>query len=420
MKNKKILSWAMYDWANSAFATTIMAGFFPVFLKKYWGSGIDPIHTTAQLGTTLSLASFGIALVSPFLGVLSDSRGSKKIFLFVSMLFGVAGCIALGALQEGQWVEALIIYGLSYMAFNASCVFYDSLLPSIARGTEMDYASSIGYSLGYLGGGLLFLLNVMWYLKPEWFGFSDGIMAVKASFISVGIWWFIFTFPLMKNVPEPAQLLKNTQGLWKMTVDSVATLKATFKDLLKDKNILTFMVSYWLFIDGVYTVITMAVDFGIGLGLESKDLISALLITQFIGFPCAWIFGLVTPKFGCRKPILFCIFVYSVAVILATGMSAAWHFYALAAVIGMVQGGVQSLSRSLFGNMVPAEKAGEYFAFFNLVGKFASIFGPLLVAVTVLLTGDQRLGMMGLLVLFIVGGYLLFRVREPRHLVDGA
>ncbi len=418
MKNKKILSWALYDWGNSAFATTIMAGFFPVFLKEYWGKGVNPSHTTAQLGTTLSLASFGIALISPFLGVLSDSQGSKKRFLFVAMLFGVAGCGALATLQQGQWVQALFIYGFTYMAFNASCVFYDSLLPSIARGTEMDYASSVGYSFGYLGGGLLFLINVMWFLKPEWFGFSDGIMAVKASFISVGLWWFIFTFPLMKNVPEPKVLQKNSLGLWRMTLESITILKATFKDLLKNKNILTFMVSYWLFIDGVYTVITMAVDFGIGLGLESKDLISALLITQFIGFPFAWIFGLLTPKFGCRKPILFCILVYSVAVILATQMSQAWHFYVLAAVIGMVQGGVQSLSRSLFGNMVPAEKAGEYFAFFNLVGKFASIFGPLLVAGTVLLTGHQRLGMMGLLVLFIVGGALLFRVQEPGHRAD--
>ena len=310
-------------------------------------------------------------------------------------------------------MEALIIYGLSYMAFNASCVFYDSLLPSIASGTEMDYASSVGYSLGYLGGGVLFLINVMWYLKPQWFGFADGVMAVKASFISVGVWWFIFTFPLMKNVPEPQATVSASEGLWQMTMSSLGTLKVTFKDLLKNKNILTFMISYWLFIDGVYTVITMAVDFGIGLGLESQHLIGALLITQFIGFPFAWIFGLLTPRFGCRKPILFCIGVYTVTVILATGMSATWHFYALAAVIGMVQGGVQSLSRSLFGNMVPAAQAGEYFAFFNLVGKFASIFGPLLVAGTVLLTGNPRLGMMGLLVLFIVGGYLLFRVEEP-------
>ena len=278
MKNKKIYSWAFYDWANSAFTTTIMAGFFPVFLKQYWGAGLDPIQTTARLGTTLSAASLGIAIISPFLGILSDVRGSKKIFLFISMLFGVVGSIGLGFLQPGQWLEALIVYGLTYMAYNASCVFYDALLPNIARGTQMDFASSVGYSFGYLGGGILFLLNVLWYLKPDWFGFTDGVMAVKASFVSVGIWWFLFTLPLMKyvpeNRPEASAIMPNSASLWKMTMASLVILKGTFKDLRQHKNILTFMISYWLFIDGVYTVITMAVDFGIGLGLQSQDLIA--------------------------------------------------------------------------------------------------------------------------------------------------
>jgi UMF1 family MFS transporter len=328
-------------------------------------------------------------------------------------VLGAIGCVALGFLGPGQWVGALWIYGLSYMAFNASCVFYDSLLPSLARGTEMDYASSLGYSLGYLGGGLLFLINVIWYLKPDLFGFPDGVTAVKASFMSVGVWWLVFSIPLLKNVPEPA-FERSLNNLWALTLQSLKTLRLTFSHLLKDRNILTFIISYWLFIDGVYTVITMAVDYGMGLGLESKHLIMALLITQFIGFPFAWLFGLITPRFGCRKPILFCIFIYALTVILATFMSTAWHFYALAAVIGMVQGGVQSLTRSLFGNMVPPEKSGEYFAFFNLVGKFASIMGPLLVGLTVLMTGSPRFGMMGLLVLFILGGLLLGRVKEPR------
>lgn len=414
MKNKKIFSWALYDWANSAFATTVMAGFFPVFLKSYWGHEVDPVVTTAQLGTTLSMAGLAMALLSPFMGVLADLRGNKKVFLFFSMLIGALCTASLAFLQMGDWLWALTLFGLAYMGFNASCVFYDSLLPSIARGTQMDYASSVGYSMGYLGGGVLFLLNVAWYLKPDFFGFSDGVTAVKASFVSVGVWWLLFSIPLFRNVSEPS-VTKVKGSLWQLSLKSLKGLKKTFSDLRQDKNILIFMMAYWMYIDGVYTVITMAVDYGMGIGLKSEDLISALLITQFIGFPCAWAFGFMTTRFGCRKPILVCLGVYSLTVILATHMSQAWHFYALAAVIGMVQGGVQSLSRSLFGNMVPHEKSGEYFAFLNLVGKFASIFGPLLVGLTVFFTKNQRSGMLGLLILFVLGGYLLLRVKEPQH-----
>lgn len=413
MKNKKVLSWAFYDWANSAFATTVMAGFFPVFLKQYWGQGIDPVITTAKLGTTLSLAGAGIAILSPFLGVLADMKAYKKIFLAIAILMGAAGCFILGHLEGGDWATALLVYGLTYMAYNASCVFYDSLLPSISKGHEMDYASSLGYSLGYLGGGILFLLNVLWYLKPEFFGFADGVSAVKASFMSVSVWWILFSVPLFLNVPEP-RMNVNPRPVWTLTLEALRTLRQTAKDLKLHPQLLTFMVAYWLYIDGVYTVITMAVDFGIGLGLQSQDLISALLITQFIGFPCAWAFGYLASRWGCRKPILFCIGVYALTVILATQMSAAWHFYALATVIGLVQGGVQSLSRSLFGKMVPLEKCGEFFAFFNLVGRFASIIGPLVVGLTVYLTHNQRTGMLGLLVLFTAGGVLLLRVQEPR------
>jgi UMF1 family MFS transporter len=413
MKDKKILSWALYDWANSAFATTIMAGFFPVFLKAYWGKDVDPIITTAKLGTTLSFTSFLMAVLSPFMGALSDLRGHKKLYLVLFMLLGVFGCLALGQLGVGEWGWALIIYGIAYIGFNQSCVFYDSLLPSVARGTKMDYASSLGYSLGYLGGGVLFLVNVLWYLHPETFGFADGVSAVKASFISVGVWWLLFSIPLLMNVPE-IKMAATKESVFTHAIQSLKLMKKTIKDLRNDKNILLFMMAFWLYIDGVYTVMTMAVDYGMGIGLESKHLISALLITQFVGFPFALIFGHVTKRFGCRKPILLCLGIYTITIFLAIYMSQSWHFYALACVLGMVMGGVQSLSRSMFGNMVPAEKSGEYFAFMNLVGKFASIFGPLLVGGTVFLTGNQRAGMLGLLVLFIGGGALLLQVKEPR------
>ena len=413
MKDKKIFSWALYDWANSAFSTTVMAGFFPVFFKKYWSAGVDPVLTTAKLGTVLSLSSFAIAMISPTLGVMADMRGSKKIFTAFFMIIAVLCCLWMSFIPEGGWAWAMLAYGVSMACFNASCVFYDSLLPSIARGTKMDYASSLGYSLGYLGGGILFALNVAMYLKPELFGIVDGVTAIKISFASVAVWWVVFSMPLWLSVPEP-QVDKKSDSVWSMTIQSIQGLQKTFIDLLKTKNILIFMCAFWLYIDGVYTVMTMAVDFGMSIGLESKHLISALLITQFVGFPFALLFGFVTKRFGCKLPILICLGVYSATVVAATHMTNEIHFYILATVIGMVQGGVQSLSRSLFGHMIPENKSGEYYGFFNLIGKFASIFGPLIVSMTVYLTGNSRLGMMGLLILFLAGAILLIQVKEPK------
>lgn len=411
-QRKKIFSWALYDFGNSAYSTTVMAGFFPIFFKSYWSGGADAVVTTARLGTVISISSLAIALVSPTLGVIADLKGSRKLFWMLFTLIGIVGCAWMAFIPGGDWVNAMYAYGIAMMAFNAASVFYDALLPYVAHHRDMDYASSLGYSLGYLGGGVLFLINVLMYLFPASFGLSDGVTAVKYSFIMVAIWWFLFSLPLAKNVPEP-EVEASPHHIWRLTIESIRTLKRTLKKLMHEKNILFFIVAYWLYIDGVYTVMTMAVDYGIAIGFKAKDLIAALLITQFIGFPCAYYFGTVTKKWGTKKPILVCIAVYSITVVAATWMSTPWHFYLLATVIGMVQGGVQSLSRSMFGRMIRKEESGEYFGLFNLVGRFASILGPLVVAFAVTITGASRMGMIGLLILFIVGGTLLMQVKEP-------
>lgn len=412
-KKKGILSWALYDWGNSAYSTTVMAGFFPIFFKQYWSSGADAVVTTARLGTAISVSSLLIALLSPLLGVIADMKGLKKTFCLGFTIVGVLSCAWMGFIAGGDWWSAIIAYGVAMMAFNAASVFYDSLLPSVASAEQMDYASSLGYSLGYLGGGVLFLVNVLMYLFPATFGIADGVTAIKISFVMVAVWWFIFSLPLAKNVTE-SKVGYLPQSELRVIQESFKTLRRTLGELLRERNLLIFIVAYWLYIDGVYTVMTMAVDYGISIGLEAKDLIAALLITQFIGFPCAYYFGTVTRRWGSKLPILVCIGVYGVTVVAATGMSAAWHFYLLATVIGMVQGGVQSLSRSMFGRMIETEKSGEYFGVFNLVGRFASILGPLVVALGVTLTGNSRMGMMGLLVLFLAGGGLLALVKEPK------
>jgi MFS transporter, UMF1 family len=413
VNKKSVVSWALYDWANSAFATTVMAGFFPVFFKQYWSQGIDPTVSTARLGSIISISSLIIALVSPLLGALADSRGYKKMFTFIFMLVGVVSTASLAFIESGLWLTAAFAYGIAMMGFNASCVFNDALLPSVAAEKDMDRVSSLGYGLGYLGGGVLFLLNVVMYLNPTWFGLADGVAAVKVSFFTVGIWWFVFTLPVMKNVLEP-KVLKN-ESLWISAGKSFQEILHTIKDLTKHRNLMLFMLAYWLYIDGVYTVMTMAVDYGIALGFESSSLITALLITQFIGFPFAIFFGWLASKWGCRGPVLIAIAVYMATVVAATYMTKASEFYLLATVIGMVQGGVQALSRSLFGKMVPKESAGQYFGLFNLIGKFASILGPLVVGLTAYITNSSRYSMLGLLSLFIVGSVLLGLVREPRQ-----
>ena len=411
---KEQFSWTMYDWANSSYATTVMAGFFPIFFKKYWSEGVDPSLSTARLGTVISISSLLIALASPTLGTLSDRMGNKKKFLMFFCLLGVFSSMWMTFIPQGGWMLAAVAYGLGLMGLNASGNFYDSLLPSVASGKNMDYVSSVGYSMGYLGGGILFVINVIMYQKPELFGLPSGLSGVQFSFMSVGIWWFLFTMPLMFVVKEDTAV--STKSTFQLSVvkESFHELAQTVRSMSSQKNILYFLIAFWLYIDGVYTIMTMAVDFGLSINLDAGDLIKALILTQFIGFPSAWLFGNYASKHSCKIPILICIAIYSLTTIVATQMSQAFHFYLLAALIGVVQGGVQSLSRSLYARMIPHEKSGEYFGFFNLIGKFASIIGPQLVAIQAYLTGDTRSSLTGLIVLFALGAFFLMKVKEPQ------
>ncbi len=411
--NKKIFSWALYDWANSVFFTTVMAGFFPVFFKMYWALGVKPSVSTERLGWILSISGFLLAILSPTLGVISDKRRAKKKLLFTTMILGVLLTAGLFFVKQGDWSTPAYLYGAALFMCSASCVFYDSLMPSVCREDQYDFVSSLGFSMGYLGGGVLFALNVVMFLKPELFGIANPITAVKWSFISVGVWWFLFTLPLMKNVPEPETEL-DTKGIVHLTKATFSELGQTFRDIFQNKNLFYFILAYWFYIDGVFTVMSMAVDFGMSLGLEPQDLIKALLITQFVGFPSALAFGFLAKKTSNRNLILICLIVYFFAIIAATQMTEALHFYMLAAVIGLTQGGVQALSRSLFAQLIPKNKAGEYFGFFNLLGKFASILGPALIAIFAHITSDNRQAMLSLLILITLGAVILFKVKRPQ------
>lgn len=412
---KKIISWALYDWANSVFFTTVMAGFFPVFFKQYWSTGVDPVVTTERLGWILSISGLILALISPTLGVLSDRRHVKKKLLFGFMVIGVFCTLGLYFIPAGQWLWAANLYGAGLFMCSASCVFYDSLMVSVCDEAQYDFVSSLGYSLGYLGGGLLFLINVLMYLQPEAFGLVDGVSGVKVSFLTVGLWWFVFTLPLMFFVPEPHIQeggISSQQSIYRMTIDTLHELYGTLKSLTQNKNLFYFVLAYWFYIDGIFTVMSMAVDFGMSLGFASSDLIKALLITQFVGFPSAYLFGVMARKISNKFLILVCLVIYFFTIIAASRMTDVSHFYALAVVIGLSQGGVQALSRSLFAQLIPEEKSGEYFGFFNLLGKFASVFGPALIAIFSRLTSDSRQTILSLLILILFGGYFLLKVQK--------
>ena len=410
--NKKIFSWAIYDWANSAFFTTVVAGFFPVFFKKFWSGEGDAVLSTERLGWVLAISGFLLAVLSPTLGVVSDKRRSKKKLLFSTMILGVICTGGLYWVKQGDWAMASLLYGTALFMCSASATFYDSLLTSICSEDQYDFVSSFGFSLGYLGGGILFVLNVAMTLKPEFFGLADAAEAVRTSFLLVAIWWFVFTLPLMLYVPEP-EAESNVKSLVQLTRETLGELKVLFGNIRADRNLFFFILGYWFYIDGVFTVITMAVDFGLALGLESPDLMKALLITQFVGFPSAYLFGMLAKKISSRNLILAGLGVYFVAIIGASNMSTAWHFYALAITIGLCQGGVQALSRSLFAHLCPPGKSGEYFGFYNMLGKFASILGPLLIALFAHYTSDSRKTILSLLILIVLGAWFLLKVEVP-------
>jgi UMF1 family MFS transporter len=407
---RPVFAWAMYDWANSSFATTVMAGFFPVFFKQYWSAGTEPTVSTFRLGMGNGIASFAIALVAPLLGAAADRGGARVKTLALFTVLGTVMTAALYWVAKGDWPMAVLVYALASVGFSGGSTFCDALMMDVAEPSEFDLVSSYGYSLGYLGGGLLFALNVWMTLKPETFGLPDAAAAVRVAFLSVGIWWAVFTLPLLWWVREKNR--KRAFTLGGALGQGWSEVMGTLRHVRRYRSLSLFLAAYWLYIDGVNTVIKMAVDYGLALGFEAKSLIVALLITQFVAFPAALGFGWIGDRFGTRRGVLLGILVYLGVTVWAYWLENVRQFYTMAIVIGLVQGGVQSLSRSFYGRLVPAEKSGEFFGFFNLMGKFAAVVGPVLTGAVALLTGSSRLAILSLVVLFALGGVLLYQVPD--------
>lgn len=405
----RVWSWAFYDWANSAFATTVMAGFFPIFFKQYWSSGVDVTESSLKLGLANSVGSLIVAALAPALGAIADIGGIKRRFLMLFTFLGAAMTMGLYTVAEGHWQMAVVFYMLASVGFSGAIAFNDSQLVDVTTPEKFHRVSALGYGLGYLGGGILFACNVWMTLQPQTFGLSGPGEAVKISFLMVGIWWLLFSLPIFLFVKDSKPRDDRSYGA--VVRQGVGQLLSTFHQISKLKTVVTFLIAYWLYIDGVNTVIKMAVDYGMSLGFDSNVLITALLLVQFVGFPAAIAFGKIGERFGAKTGILLALVVYTGATVYGYFMSNASDFYVLAIVIGLVQGGVQALSRSVFAQLIPENQSGEFFGFFNMLGKFAAVLGPTLMGLIGYLAGNSRVSILSLIILFIGGGLILLRVQ---------
>tara|TARA_B100000686_G_scaffold91465_1_gene98094 strand:- start:21443 stop:22696 length:1254 start_codon:yes stop_codon:yes gene_type:complete len=407
---KSAWSWALYDWANSAFATTIMAGFFPIFFKSYWASDLSDAESTFAIGSVNSIVGLLIAFSAPVLGALADAGNSKRKFLFSFAFLGILTTGYLFFIPDSSWKLALIFYGLGVIGFSGGNIFYDSLLVSVSKEKERNKTSALGFSLGYLGGGLLFLINVLMFLSPNSFGLETQIDAVLWSFMSVAVWWFIFSFPIYLNVKEPTE--SNSKKLFNVISEAFSNLLDTARSIKEYKSAVVFLLAYFLYMDGVDTIIRMATSYGADIGLSATSMIQALLLTQFIGFPATLVFGYYADKYGYKYSLSFAIVIYIFVVLFSSQMDTAAEFYIVASVVGLVQGGVQAISRSFFSTLIPQHKAAEFFGFYNFIGKSSVFIGPFMVSGIALLFESPSMGILSLLILFIPGLILLWKVPQ--------
>jgi UMF1 family MFS transporter len=408
---KIINAWCMYDWANSAFATTIMAAVLPTFYLAVAGANLEGNLATVYWGYTTSLALLLTAVLAPMLGAIADYSGIKKRFLAGFATLGIIFTCLLVLIRTGDWLLASILFAVANVGFAAANIFYDALLPHVAHPDEIDQVSTKGYALGYLGGGILLAINLAWILSPSTFFISDTESASRLSFLSVGIWWALFSIPIFRHVPEPPGMAEARSEVHPI-LGGFRRLGQTFRDVRRYRELIKFLVAFWLYNDGIGTIIKMATIYGAEIGIGQSDLIGALLMMQFVGIPFSFLFGRLAKRLGAKPSIYLALGIYTIISTWGYFMSQAWEFWALAFLVGLVQGGSQALSRSLFGSMVPKGKTAEFFGFYSVSSKFAGIAGPFFFALVGQLTGSSRLSILSIIFFFVVGGLLLTRVNE--------
>ena len=411
LQRRELRAWALYDWANSAFVTTMMAAVLPVYYHQVAAAGLPENLRTVYWGYTQTIGLLIIAVISPLLGAVADCLGAKKKFLGGFASLGVAGSALLYFAGEGAWAFASFAFILGHVGFGASEVFYESLLPHIARPGEVDRVSAGGYAVGYAGGGLLLAAQLAAIIFPASFGLADRAEASRVAFVSVAVWWALFTLPLLFWVREPRPRLAANEAAGMGAIPAAwRRLRDLFRDVRRYRDLFLFLLAFWCYNDGISTIIKMAAIYGAEIGIGQTDLIGALLLVQFLGIPCTFVFGVMAGRMGPKNGIYICLWVYTGISVLGYFMTEAWQFWVLAAAVAMVQGGSQALSRSLFTSMVPAEKSAQFFGFYGISGKFGNIIGPFLFATVSHLAGASRLSILSLIVFFLGGMFLLSRV----------
>ena len=405
--SREIKAWISYDLGNSAFATTVLAAFFPIFYNQYWSSNIDSTLSAQYLSWTLVISNLTLLFTAPLIGAITDiSKSTKKLFISMVMI-SIIGTGLLYTLEAGLWLYALIFFGIANYFFSASNVIYDKILVQIASPGLFSKISGYGYAWGYFGGGFLFLINACMSLYPELFGLSSQAEAIRWSFITVSIWWFIFLIPLAVTYKEPSAKVVESQVIR----NSFKNLINTFISISQYRNAFMFLIAFFLFIDGVHTVVALAATFALNLGLDSSSVIIALLMVQFIAFPSTLMWAYVGEKYSDKFVINFSILIYILIIIYTLFLSNAMEFYILAAMVGFVQGGIQGSSRGLFAKLIPHDKAGEFFGLFNTFGKAGAFMGPALVGLFLALFENVRISLLPILVLFVLGLIVLYFVK---------
>ena len=405
-------SWAFYDWANSVYALVVMTAFFPLFLSSQVDSTGGNLSSTALLGYASSAASALVVLLAPLLGAVADQFGARKKFLAAFAVLGVCSTGGLALLSEGQALAAVFLFVAGNVGFAAANGFYDALLLSVTSAQKYDRLSALGFSLGYAGSLVLFGAAVLVFQNPGLLGFSAGSSVLPVIFVAVAAWWLLFTLPLLAWVKEETALRTAGAGLLATLGNALGELKDTVREVREHRQVGYFLLAYWLYIDGVHTVIKMAMAYSTDLGFKPEISLTAILLTNIIAVPATLLYAGFAARIGVKRSIMAGVGAYLLVTAGAPLMSEHWHFFILAGVVGLVQGGVQAMSRSMFARLIPANESGKYYGLYNMVGKFAAVIGPGLMASTALLLGD-RLSILAIPVLLIAGMWLLTRVDEP-------
>ncbi|HVO84613.1 MAG TPA: MFS transporter [Syntrophobacteria bacterium] len=411
---RELRAWAMYDWANSAFVTTVIAAVFPIYYEKVAAAGVSASLATFRYGMATAIALAVVAVMAPPLGALADVASAKKRLLALFQGIGLVATVGMFFIYRGDWSLALWLFVVGNIGISGAFTFYDSLLPHIAQKDELDQVSTAGYALGYLGGGLLLALNLLWIQKPAWFGLADSEAASRLSFLSVAVWWLLFSIPLFRGVPEPIPHGgKSERAAGGLVAASFKRLGETLRDLRRYRQAFLMLIAFLIYNDGINTIIRMAALYGSQIGIAQGDLLTALLLVQFAGIPFSFLFGRVAAWVGPKRAIFLALGVYVLVSILGYFMRTALHFYLLSILVAMVQGGSQALSRSVFAAMIPRQKSAEFFGFFAVFERFAGIIGPLLFASTAGATGSSRIAVLSVAAFFLAGSILLALVNVP-------